>query len=302
MTKIVTMLLCACSLLAACDGSATSRAPSPKRPVIEMPPAAEVTSLSTSSNQLAFTLWGRARAQPGNLALSPISISTALAMTWGGAKGQTADEMRATLHLDGTPDTVMARWGRLAGALQNPARPLQLRIANRLSGERSFRFEQPFLDRTKAAYGAPLEAVDFRAAPDASRTAINRWVEGETERRIKDLLPPGTITERGASTEDSAEARSGVVGLVRPSSYAPNSASSCGSRALRREVRTPVVWEASQWCNGLQPTDFSSRDHGKRSVLRLDEAERTRSMVVTRNRSRLMTHTRERFSNRRCGS
>jgi serpin B len=196
MTKIATMLLCASSLLAACDGPKTTpRAPTPQRPVVEMPPVAEVTSLATSSNQLAFSLWGRARAQAGNLALSPASISTALGMTWGGAKGQTADEMRATLHLDGTPDSVMTRWGRLAGALQNPARPLQLRIANRLFGERTFRFEQPFLEQTKAAYGAPLEAVDFRTAPDASRAAINRWVEGETERRIKDLLPPNTITE-----------------------------------------------------------------------------------------------------------
>jgi serpin B len=190
MTKTLMVLLSACSLLA-CDRRSAVK-PEP-RPVVELPPPAELTPLAMSSNQLGFALWGRLQKTPGNLALSPASISTALAMTWGGARGKTADEMREVLHLDGTPETVMMRWGRLAGGLQNPARPLRLRIANRLFGEQTFRFEQAFLDQTKAAYGAPLESVDFRGAPEAARTKINRWVERETESRIKGLLPSGSL-------------------------------------------------------------------------------------------------------------
>jgi hypothetical protein len=75
----------------------------------------------------------------------------------------------------------MAHWGRLARGLQSAARPFQLRIANRLFSERTFRFEQPFLDQTKAAYGAPAGAVDFmgRAADPA-----------EIARRSRSMSPP----------------------------------------------------------------------------------------------------------------
>ncbi len=158
---------------------------------LELPPASVVTPLAASSNRFGLELW--AKAPRGNLAMSPASITTALAMTWGGAKGTTAEQMRSVLHLEGDPDAVMAGWGRLAGALQSPGRALELRIANRLFGEQTYAFEQAYLDRTKAAFGAPLEAVDFKLGSEAARAGINAWVEAQTNKRIKDLLPSGSV-------------------------------------------------------------------------------------------------------------
>jgi serpin B len=83
--------------------------------------------------------------------------------------------------------------GRLSAALTDPKRPVIFRIANRLFGEQSYRFEQAYLDATKAAYGAPLEPLDFKRAPDQARERINGWVEQQTERRIRDLVPAGSI-------------------------------------------------------------------------------------------------------------
>jgi serpin B len=102
--------------------------------------------------------------------------------------------MQQALHLEGDPGTVLAAWGQLDGALQTPTRKLTLRIANRLFGEASFHFEQPYLDATAAAFGAPLERLDFQHAAEAQRARINGWVEAETERRIKDLLGPGSVS------------------------------------------------------------------------------------------------------------
>jgi serpin B len=48
-----------------------------------MPPASEVRLLARGSNAFAFDLWGRMRGAKGNLAVSPASISVALAMTYG---------------------------------------------------------------------------------------------------------------------------------------------------------------------------------------------------------------------------
>lgn len=174
----------------ACDKTRSTNVPK-----VDMPSATESKPLATSSNAFAFDLWARIASRPGNLAASPASISAALCMTWAGAKGPTEQEMRRVLHLGGDAGKVAVQWGKLSLALQNPSRPLELRIANRLFGEKSFKFEEPFLDLTKSAFAAPLEPVDFRGAADPSRRHINSWVEGQTEHRIKDLLPPESIKD-----------------------------------------------------------------------------------------------------------
>ena len=156
-------------------------------------PMDEMSRLARSSNVFGLDVYGKLRAAPGNLAVSPTSITMALAMAWGGARGETAEEMKSVLRFEGSQDEVMRASGRLAAALGDRSRPIVFRIANRLFGEKSTRFEPAFLDATRAAYGAPLEAVDFKGAPEEARKLINNWVETQTERRIKDLVPPGGV-------------------------------------------------------------------------------------------------------------
>ena len=52
------------------------------------------------NNQFAIDIYARLRQQPGNLFFSPYSLSTALAMTYAGARGETAEQMAKTLHFD----------------------------------------------------------------------------------------------------------------------------------------------------------------------------------------------------------
>ena len=101
--------------------------------------------------------------------------------------------MKKAMHLSGDPAQVMTDAGQLSSALTAKNRPLTLRIANRLFGEKSFAFEQDYLERTQAAFGAPLEAVDFVKAAEPARVKINGWVEKQTEKLIKDLIPPGAL-------------------------------------------------------------------------------------------------------------
>lgn len=153
--------------------------------------AAEATAMK--GNDFAFDLYRELRARPGNLVLSPASVALALQLAWAGARGATADQMRQVLHLQGTPAEVMQAAGALGTRLQAPDQPLKFRIANRLFGESSYHFEQAYLDAARAAYGAPLEAVDFRHHGEAARVRINSWVEQQTERRIRDLIPRGAL-------------------------------------------------------------------------------------------------------------
>jgi serpin B len=161
-------------------------------PAVE--PPAEAGTLAAGSNAFAIDFWGKAAAKkPGNLAFSPASISLAFAMTYGGAKGDTASQMKKAMHFEGDAAATGPAWGTLSRSLTGAHRALALRIANRLFGEKTYTFEQPYLDLAKNAFDAPLERMDFNGATDPSRVAINKWVEDKTEKRIKDLLPPSSL-------------------------------------------------------------------------------------------------------------
>lgn len=197
-------LLPACG---ACDkGPSTTTSPPPTKAetVTEAPndtpndipkDIPDAPELAKGSNDFAFDLYGRLRGAAGNLAVSPASISSALAMTYGGAKGETAAQMKKTMHFTGDPSTTMTSWGDTTRALTEPARPMKIRVANRLFGEKTYTFAPSYLEQTKTAFGAPLEALDFKHAAEPARARINGWVEEQTEKRIKDLLPASSIKD-----------------------------------------------------------------------------------------------------------
>lgn len=157
----------------------------------------DVESLVRGNSDFALTLYQRLAARDGNAFLSPYSISTALAMTYAGARGNTADEMKSTLRFPHADDKLHPAFGKLIaqihGAGAEKPRPFELTVANRLWGQKNYGFLEPFLKITKDHYGAPLEEVDYRNDPDPARLKINAWVEKQTNNRIQDLLVRGTI-------------------------------------------------------------------------------------------------------------
>jgi serpin B len=142
-----------------------------------------------------------ARKSGENIIYSPYSVSVALAMTYAGARGQTEQDMAATMHYVLPQDDLHPAFNTLDLALESRGEgaegqddePFRLRIANAIWGQEGFSFEQPFLDTLALNYGAGLRLLDFAADPDSARQTINEWVEWKTEERIKDLLPEGSI-------------------------------------------------------------------------------------------------------------
>ena len=169
------------------------RAAKPK-PTISPGTPEELRAAANASNAFGFDLYAQVRDAPGNLVISPASISAALTMTYGGARGNTASQMQKALHLEGEPNAAMDAGGRLLLDLSSSG-PVRLAVANRLFGEQTWKFEDAFMGRTRAVYGAPLERVDYINQYENARLNINRWVAGETEDLIKDLVPPGGIDE-----------------------------------------------------------------------------------------------------------
>lgn len=196
-------LLLLAPLLAACGSPRTAEPPRPRVSPDRPPPAAPgatasssvapPTTIAQSANRFGCDLWARARTQPGNLAISPSSIWVALAMTHAGARGATAEEMSRVMHLP-AGGSVHADAARQLATWNDAARTAYtLRVVNRLFGERSVRFEAPYLALTRDLYRAELEGLDFQRASEPARLHINAWVAEQTSDRIRDLLPPRSI-------------------------------------------------------------------------------------------------------------
>ncbi|XP_016391894.1 leukocyte elastase inhibitor-like [Sinocyclocheilus rhinocerous] len=92
-----------------------------------------------------------------------------------------------------TEDQIHSSFNKLMSELKKPGAPYVLSLANRLYGEQSYQFVEKFLNDAKIYYEAGLEEVDFKKKSEAARVDINKWVEKNTQEKIKDLLPQGSI-------------------------------------------------------------------------------------------------------------
>ncbi|NWX51885.1 SPB10 protein, partial [Steatornis caripensis] len=151
-----------------------------------------------------------------NIFFSPWSISSALALTYLGAKGNTATEMAEVLHFtqaagaEGSASVVRPSRGRpkrrkmdpehtqsedihsgfkeLLTAINKPRSTYSLRTANRIYVEKTFQLLPRYIQLSKNYYKAEPHKVNFKTAPEQSRKEINAWVDKQTEGKIKNLL------------------------------------------------------------------------------------------------------------------
>jgi RNA polymerase sigma factor (sigma-70 family) len=178
-------------------GDAPRPAPQPVAKPAERPKAApaDVAAAVEGNTRFALDLYGRLRAEKGNLFLSPYSLSTALAMTYAGARTQTAEQMARTLHFTLGQEKLHPAFAELAGRLKGGKKSTyRLSVANALWGQKGYPFLPDFLELNRNFYGAGLQEVDFIRGREEARQTINRWVEKQTEDKIKDLLQPGILT------------------------------------------------------------------------------------------------------------
>jgi len=132
-----------------------------------------------------------------NLIFSPFSITSALAVTYAGARGNTASEMSSVLYFpeeqallhqafDAINDSIM---------LTDNEKGTTLNIANGLWVQEGYSLKEEFIDLAEEDYLATVEQVRFDTPSDQekSRQQINKWVEKKTENKILELIPPGVL-------------------------------------------------------------------------------------------------------------
>ncbi len=196
-TAVIGMMVLGCTA----NGSADEKA--------EIAAAAH-QAVVDGNTQLALALYEKLRTGDGNLFFSPYSVSTALGMTYAGARGETERQMAEAMWYPTSPQ-VLAKLGvagkpmtaeEFAGAFGRIIHDLnarggtdayELRVANALWGQKDFAFLDAFARLVEAEYGGRIRNVDFVASAEKARRTINTWVEEQTNGKIKDLISQGAI-------------------------------------------------------------------------------------------------------------
>ncbi len=143
-------------------------------------------SAPESINAFGIDLYRFLAGSSENIFFSPFSLSTALAMTYLGADGNTALQMRKVLHFE--DEGLHESFSNLIDSLNKPAEDYKLSIANALWLQEGYPLLESFLAAVEKYYRAPVNSVDFVNDPKNSVRRINDWIEQKTEGKIKDMI------------------------------------------------------------------------------------------------------------------
>jgi serpin B len=219
MTKRIHLLICLAVIALTACGAPGAAGPQPAAqinptalPTAEPAPTAEPTpeaigkpiakgevtpELVAANTRFGLNLFRELLKADGgkNVFISPASVAIALAMTYNGARGDTAAAMAATLEVTGMSlEEVNLAYAALKQALETADPSVQLAIANSLWARQEVDFLDDFMQRVELYYGAEVSALDFNT-PDAANT-INDWVRRNTQGKIDgivDQVPPEAI-------------------------------------------------------------------------------------------------------------
>jgi serpin B len=159
----------------------------------------EIQTVALANNGFSYDLYQIMRKEMSNLFYSPYSISVALAMTYAGARGNTATQMEQALRFPYQQNALHQAFNFLSLQLNQQGKDVKndegfrLNVTNSLWGQYNYSFLPEFLDVLAANYDAGIRLVDYVRQPEESRKMINDWVSQETNEKIKDLIPSSAI-------------------------------------------------------------------------------------------------------------
>ncbi|XP_065523565.1 ovalbumin-related protein Y-like isoform X1 [Lathamus discolor] len=170
-------------------------------------------SISEANAEFAFDVFKELKVHHvnNNIFYSPLSVFSALAMVYLGARGNTQSQMEKVLHFDnitgvgdaidseveksqcGTSEYIHNAFKDLLSDLTLPNATYLLKIADKLYIEKTYPILPEYLKCAKKFYKAGMEEVDFKTAAEEARQLINSWVEKETNGQIQDFLVTGSV-------------------------------------------------------------------------------------------------------------
>jgi len=115
-------------------------------------------------------------------------------MTYAGAKGQTASEMKSVFHFP--EDTILKpNSATIYNQLNAGAKDYELRTGNALWIQKDFQLLSDYTNTVEKYFGGKATNLDFVTDTENSRVTINTFIEKQTKNIIVDLIPKGTLDE-----------------------------------------------------------------------------------------------------------
>jgi len=135
----------------------------------------------------------RALGADGNVVFSPASIATALRLALLGARGRTAAQVAAALHLPAPQEAAqgLAAVSGLIAALAGS--DLTLRAPNTMWVQSGLPLQPDFTGALDRAASVAVRDADFRQAAEQATKEINALIAEQTAGKITDLLAPGVL-------------------------------------------------------------------------------------------------------------
>ena len=161
-----------------------------------MTATAQIQAVVASNTAFALNLYQELATNTGNIFFSPYSISTCLAMTYAGARGETEAQMAQVLGFGADQQQFASLFGDLQAELEATQKTnvIELNIANALWAQEGLPLLPAFVETATNQYQANVNQIDFRANAEEARLEINNWVAQETRNKIQNILSPGSIT------------------------------------------------------------------------------------------------------------
>ncbi len=148
-----------------------------------------IQEVVNANNKFAFDLYSElSKSENENIFYSPYSVSAAFAMTYEGAKGQTADEIKSVFKF---PESSILRpnFAAIYNDINKGVRDYELRTGNALWVQQDYPFLENYTNKVERYYGGKAANLDFVGETEKSRQTINSFIEEQTNKKIKNLIP-----------------------------------------------------------------------------------------------------------------
>lgn len=149
------------------------------------------TSVVNGNSEFALNIFKELNGEDINksILISPISISTALTMTYNGANSTTKEAMGKALGYKGIENTeVNQSYNKLLNHLENIDNKVELNIANSIWIREGEKIKEDFLQNNRSNFNAEISTLDF--SKESSVNTINKWISDATKGKIDKMLEP----------------------------------------------------------------------------------------------------------------
>jgi len=152
-----------------------------------------MTKVAEANNRFSFEMYLElAKTKNENIFFSPYSISSALAIAYEGAEEKTSEEIAAVFHFP-QKDQLRSNFAAIYNKINEGSKEFETRTGNALWVQKDYPLLPEYMTTIEKYHGGKASNVDFIGETEKTRKIINTFIEEQTNNKIKDLLPAGSI-------------------------------------------------------------------------------------------------------------